>query len=116
LKNHAPYLVELEDGNDFTRSLFTGVKGVLGLWDKELGIFIRSRAGFDEVRKHFRKFTKVQDEHGKWLYWRFWEGRKLPTVLKALKQEECGKFMPEMTITSIYVAAARPRAMMLRLA
>ncbi len=60
---HAPYIVRLEDGNDFTRKLFTGAKGINGLWEKELGIFIRSRATLPELRKHFRKFTKVQDEH-----------------------------------------------------
>lgn len=47
LKEHAPYLVELKDGNDFTRRLFTGPDGLGGLWEKELSIFLRSRAGFD---------------------------------------------------------------------
>lgn len=72
LKEHAPYLVELEDGNDFTQRLFTGPEGVNGLWEKELGIYIRSRAEFDEVRKHFRKFTRVQDEKGSWYYMGLW--------------------------------------------
>ena len=72
LKEYAPYLVDLEDGNDFTRKLFTTDKA-MGLWEKELGIFVRSRVGFEELRKHFRKFTRVQDENGKWFYFRFWE-------------------------------------------
>lgn len=75
LGEYAPYLVELKDGNDFTRRLFTGPKGIGGLWEKELGIFIRSRADFDALRRHLRKFTKVQDENGKWFYFRFWEGK-----------------------------------------
>ena len=73
LAEHAPYLVELVDDNDFTQRLFTGPQGIGGLWEKELGIFIRSRVGFDALRKHLRKFTKVQDEEGKWFYFRFWE-------------------------------------------
>lgn len=73
LGEHAPYLVELKDGHDFTRRLFTGPEGVGGLWEKELGIFIRSRAGFDALRKHLRKFTKVQDDSGSWHFFRFWE-------------------------------------------
>ncbi len=71
LGEHAPYLVELKDVNDFTRRLFTGSEGVGGLWEKELGIFIRSRTGFDALRKHLRKFTQVQNEEGKWFYFRF---------------------------------------------
>ncbi|WP_170207214.1 DUF4123 domain-containing protein [Roseinatronobacter monicus] len=74
LGEHAPYLVELKDGHDFTRRLFTGPNGIGGLWGKELGIFLRSRAGFDALRKHLRKFTRVQDEEGKWYYFRYWEG------------------------------------------
>ena len=68
LKEVAPYLVELEQNNKFTESLFTGPDGVNGLWDKNLGIYIRSRADFDDIRKHFRKFTKLQNENGKWYY------------------------------------------------
>ena len=80
----APYLVELKDGHDFTRRLFTGPEGAGGLWERELGIFIRSRAGFDALRKHLRKFTKVQDESSKWFYFRFWEARVLPDYLRSI--------------------------------
>jgi len=73
LGEHAPFLVELKDSNDFTRRLFTRQEGAGGLWEKELGIFIRSRAGFDALRKHLRKFTRVQDEEGNWFYFRFWD-------------------------------------------
>jgi hypothetical protein len=106
LKEHAPYLVELEDNNSFTRRLFTGPKGVNGLWEKELGIYVRSRAGFDELRKHFRKFTRVQDEAGKWYFFRFWE----PIFGSILDADEFKKdvapltaiFAPqEPTITSV---------------
>ncbi len=74
LGDYAPYIVRLEDSNDFTRKLFT-TEEVMGLYEKELGIFLRSRATLPELRKHFRKFTRVQDEQGKWYYFRFWEGR-----------------------------------------
>ena len=80
LGEYAPYIVKLEDGNDFTRKLFTDLKPPLGLWEKELGIFIRSRADLPTLRKHFRKFTKVQDENGKWYYFRFWEGRVMSNL------------------------------------
>ncbi len=83
LGEHAPYIVRLEGGNDFTRKLFTGLKPPLGLWEKELGIFIRSRASLAELRKHFRKFTKVQDESGKWYYFRFWESSTMTSFMSS---------------------------------
>lgn len=71
---HAPYLVELTEGSDLTCKLFTGAEGVHGLWEQKLGILLRSRAGFDDLRKHLRKFTRIQDEEtGKWFFFRFWE-------------------------------------------
>ena len=73
LKNVAPWIVRLEDGNDFTRRLFTGPDGINGLWDKEPGIYVRSRGSLDEMWPHFRKFTRVRDENGKWFYFAFWE-------------------------------------------
>ena len=92
LKNVAPYIVKLEDGNDFTRGLFTksGMPG--DMWEKELGIFIRSRATLAELRKHFRKFTKVQDEQGKWYYFRFWEGKALRHLIQGATVEKQKNF------------------------
>ena len=87
LKEHAPYLVELTEDNDFTAKLLTGPKGVNGLWEKELGVYVRSRAEFAEVRKHFRKFTRVQDEQGKWYYFRFWEGIHLLSICRKNQHE-----------------------------
>lgn len=73
LKDVAPWIVELKDGNDFARRLFTGPNGINGLWDKQPGIYARSRAPLEDMWKHFRKFTRVQDETGKWFYFRYWE-------------------------------------------
>jgi hypothetical protein len=75
LAEHAPYLVELKEDHDFTRRLFIGPDCPGGLWDRDLGIFLRTRAGFDALRGHLRKFTRLQDETGKWFYFRFWEAR-----------------------------------------
>ncbi|MFV0644700.1 MAG: hypothetical protein ACK5NN_09415, partial [Sphingomonadaceae bacterium] len=40
----------------------------------EPGIYVRSRGSLDDMWKHFRKFTRVQDESGKWAYLNFWHG------------------------------------------
>ena len=73
LRDVAPYLVRLEEANAFTRKLFT--KGDAGwqMWDNEPGIYLRSTQDFQSVWKHFRKFVKVKDYTGRWLYVRFWE-------------------------------------------
>lgn len=73
LKDVAPWIVQLEDGNSFTRNLFTASDAPWHLWDKEPGIYIRSRGTLEDMWNHFRKFTRVQDETGKWFYFRFWE-------------------------------------------
>ncbi|RAU18527.1 hypothetical protein DN062_07070 [Nitrincola tibetensis] len=94
LAEHAPYLVELIEDNDFTCRLFTGPDGIGGLWERRLGIFLRSRAGFNTVRKHLRKFTKVQDENGKWFYFRFWDVETMRSFKShlAVSQEQATAF------------------------
>lgn len=73
LQSVAPYLVELREGNDFVRHLFTRSDRASDLWDLEPGLFIRSRGTPDEVWRHFRRFTRMRDEAGEWFYFRFWE-------------------------------------------
>ena len=75
LKSVAPWIVRLEEDNGFTRNLFTRSNAGWHLWDREPGIFLRSRGSLDEMCRHFRKFTKVQDENGKWFYSRFWDSK-----------------------------------------
>ncbi len=73
LKSAAPYLVELRQNHRFTRQLFSSGGMASDLWDKYPGIYFRSRALIDELASHFRRFTKVKNEEGKWLFFRFWE-------------------------------------------
>lgn len=77
LKDVAPWMVRLEEGNSFTRNLFTRSDASWHLWDRELGIYIRSRRDLDEMWRHFRKFTRIKDETGKWFFQRFWEPRMI---------------------------------------
>lgn len=72
LEEYAPYLVELTPGNSFCAKLFTPVKA-MGLWERELGVFVQSRVGFQQLRTHLRKFTRVQDQQGGWYYFRYWD-------------------------------------------
>jgi len=77
MRDVAPYVVRLEEDVDFTRNLFShdpGQEVPWFMWEREPGIYVRSRGSLEEMWRHFRKFTKVQDEDGKWYYFRFWEG------------------------------------------
>lgn len=76
----APYLIELQIENSFTRKLFTYLEGfhedaMVHHWHRPYGIFVRSRQPFEEVYNHLRRFTKLQNESGKWFFRRFWDAR-----------------------------------------
>lgn len=73
LRDVAPWLVRLEPEARFTRNLFTAGKMPGALWDRRPGVLIRSRAEFQPLWAFLRKFTRLQDEAGKWFYFRFWE-------------------------------------------
>ncbi|OCX60459.1 hypothetical protein BFP70_17775 [Thioclava sp. SK-1] len=68
----APWLVELQDGNSFTRKLFTSTGRSSGLFDAGPGFFVRSRVDLDVLWAHLRKFTRLREPDGKWLFFRFW--------------------------------------------
>lgn len=82
LRDVAPWIVRLEPDHKFIRNLFTRSDAYWHAWDAEPGIFLRSRGALDELWKHFRKFTKVQGDDGKWFYFRFWE----PFILYGLAE------------------------------
>ncbi|EPX81843.1 DUF4123 domain-containing protein [Litoreibacter arenae] len=73
LRDVAPWIVQLKEGSNFVRNLFTRSKAPWHLWDAGAGVFVQSRSDLNDVWAHFRKFTKVQDEEGRWYYQRYWE-------------------------------------------
>lgn len=83
LKDVAPWLVRLEEGNSFTRNLFTRSDAPWHFWDSEPGIYIRSRAGLAALNSHLRKFFKVRDETGAWYYLRLHAPRVTRALLRA---------------------------------
>lgn len=78
LEEVAPWLVKLDLENSFTRRLLTQLEGEDqngAYWTAESALFLRSEGEMADVWKHLRKFTRVQDETGKWYYLRYWESR-----------------------------------------
>ncbi len=87
LKNVAPWLVRLDEDNKLTRSLFTQSDACWHLWGRFSGMFIRTSSGFDDVWRHFRKFTQMRDEKGQVLYLRFWDRAVLNVARRARRED-----------------------------
>ena len=92
----APWFVRLEEGSTFTRDLFTQGEAGWHLWGQDVGIYLRSRAGLDELRRHFRRFTRVQDRTGRWFYLRFYDPAYLFAYLPALEPMKLATFMGDV--------------------
>ena len=87
----APWIVALRDDATFTRHLFSHAKTKelpWFYWALQPGLYLRSAASIDDVRKHFRRFTRVPDENGKWFYLRFWEPRWISTLLRDMNKDD----------------------------
>ncbi|WP_162265835.1 DUF4123 domain-containing protein [Celeribacter ethanolicus] len=118
-KDVAPYLFELTEDAPFTRRLLTHLPDMpetmttAHMWHREPGVFIRSRTEFDDIWKHFRKFTKVQDENGKWYYFRFWEPTVLCELPKILTRKNGRQFFAEH-LSLIWCAADPSRGGIIR--
>lgn len=98
LKEAAPYLLDMtlpegvlnsfEHIPSFHKEFFDKHRGM------DTGIFIRTKAKFDDVWNHFRRFTKVQmEENKRWVFFRFWDPRTLSTFLEVLDENDAHKFM-----------------------
>lgn len=78
----APYLVQLEQGSEFTN-------WVIGQgWGNHWCIFASSEANFRQLRTHFRTFLIVYDETGRPLRFRYYDPRVLRTFLPTCTTEE----------------------------
>lgn len=79
----APWLVALRPDARLTRRLFTA-EPPFGLWDAAAAMFLRSRRTMDDLWRHFRKYTRIQDDAGSWLYFRFWDAQSVRMLQKSV--------------------------------
>ncbi|MDO5643380.1 MAG: DUF4123 domain-containing protein [Paracoccus sp. (in: a-proteobacteria)] len=87
-----PWLVKLSEDSRFMRNFFLPDferNRDNALWLKNWGIFLRSRAGLDDVVRHLRKFTRIRDEYDSWFYFRFWDADFMGLYLR---QERAADF------------------------
>ncbi|SEO42528.1 protein of unknown function [Paracoccus alcaliphilus] len=104
LKQVAPWVVKLDQGSDFTRNLFTRGDAPWYLWDADPGIYVRSRGSLEQMWRHFRKFTRIRDERGKWFYFRFWETRWIDRFIAAMPADQSRRLLAP--VSAVYAIAA----------
>jgi len=82
----APHLIELDRDDRFTRYLIN--QG----WGNSWGIFFRSTASMERLRRHLREFLVVKDERGKRLIFRYYDPRVLRVYLPTCFTRELQTF------------------------
>lgn len=78
----APYLVELRPEASFVRRLLGDG------WGRAWGIYVASPASLEELRRHFRRFLRVEDERGRRMLFRYYDPRVLRVYLPTCNEEE----------------------------
>ncbi len=82
----APYLVQLEREDRFTRFLInTG-------WGHSWATFLRTETGIKLLRRHLREFLRVRDEAGSRLIFRYYDPRVLREYLPTCWPAELDTF------------------------
>jgi hypothetical protein len=78
----APYLVQLDREDRFTRHVLAGG------WGNSWGTFLRAEAGIKQLRRHLRQFLRVRDEAGHRLIFRYYDPRVLRVYLPTCTPSE----------------------------
>ncbi len=78
----APYLVQLEHRDKYTRRILQ--RG----WGDSWGIFLKCDLGLDRLRRHLRQFLVVRDPRGGRLVFRYYDPRVLRVYLPTCREEE----------------------------
>ena len=82
LSRVAPYLIQLEPEDRLTKLLLD--QG----WGNSWGIYLRSDASLETLRRHFRSFLRVSDEAGRKLLFRYYDPRVLRVFLPTCVTEQ----------------------------
>lgn len=103
----SPWLVELRPDDRMLRDLMTATASAdtdapWHFWRRQIGIFLRSDKSLIELRAHFRKYTKINDNSGDTFFLRFFEPDFLAAMLgQASPGEIAGFFAPLHSVIAI---------------
>jgi hypothetical protein len=78
----APYLVQLRRDHRFTAQLLESG------WGKSWGVFASAPVDFEAMRRHFRRFLRVEDDSGRTLLFRWYDPRVLREYLPTCTEAE----------------------------
>jgi len=78
----APYLVKLRRDQRFSGQLLERA------WGNSWGVFASATADFEAMRRHFRRFLRVEDDSGKTLLFRWYDPRVLRVYLPTCSERE----------------------------
>ncbi len=82
LAKAAPYLLKLEKKHSTTNTILD--RG----WGQSWGVFLRSAAELNQLRKHFHSFLMVEDEGGRRLVFRYYDPRVFRVYLPTCRPNE----------------------------
>ncbi|WP_299692271.1 DUF4123 domain-containing protein [uncultured Tateyamaria sp.] len=84
----APWLAQMQPDTPLLRQMFCDVPddaaGVHGLMRAGAGIVIRSGLDMDTLRRHLRRFLRVEDSTGRTYFFRFWEPDAAAVYFRAI--------------------------------
>lgn len=102
-----PWLVTLTPDSKIFKRLCAN-RDLTGWWEDEPAILLRSALDFDAVWSHLRKFHRVQDADGSWVFVRYWDPElfvrmvaiDLPMVCAMLDRDTdyIARYGPAMTV------------------
>ncbi len=78
----APYLAEVTEASPLWDALLGEP------WGDAWGVWARSEAAFDDVRRHLRRFLRVQGEDGRRMLFRWYDPRVLRVYLPTCTADE----------------------------
>lgn len=103
LERAAPYLVQLEFEDRYTRNL------IRRAWGNSWGVFLRCNGTMAEIRRHLRQFLRVRDARGRFLIFRYYDPRVLRVYLPTCTSDELRTvFGP---VKSFYMEGENPAAL-----
>ncbi|MEZ4298310.1 MAG: DUF4123 domain-containing protein [Polyangiaceae bacterium] len=82
----APYLAALDRHSEETRSLLARA------WGKSWGVLLAAPTDPETLRRHLRRFLRVQDPRGKTVYFRYYDPRVLRVYLPTCDVDELRVF------------------------
>jgi hypothetical protein len=91
LQMTAPYLVQLDREDRFTRYLIDNG------WGNSWASYLRTESGIKPLRRHLREFLRVRDEAGRRLIFRYYDPRVLRIYLPTCRPAELDVFFGPVT-------------------